>query len=291
MSEVTTMDNTQQKTAVAVCPDCGTELNENALFCPKCGCSVKTTAEKKTFCTECGAELSASATVCPNCGNPITPLQNVTAVQTSAVRFVPTGKGIIAEGRSSSARKKTFIWLIVINGIGAILSIIHFWIVFTGVSELINEISMTLTEVSDTVNGLIGKVNAVADFFDKHIDFIHLNEKFNNLIYGDTTIVMLLLFLVCVIFFVIVPILMMSVFYRYWSGYRIIVKENGVVIGKMPFKKSVCLAYYSISDVKTDIAGNIAVYSGGKRYVFKDIENSEEICRAINALKSGSISL
>ncbi|WP_281692353.1 TM2 domain-containing protein [Agathobaculum desmolans] len=47
------------------CRNCGTEMNENAVVCVKCGCDK----EKGTsFCPHCGKETNANADVCLSCG-------------------------------------------------------------------------------------------------------------------------------------------------------------------------------------------------------------------------------
>ncbi len=47
------------------CRNCGAEVHQNAVACPKCG--VPPLLEKK-FCYECGAETKANQIICIKCG-------------------------------------------------------------------------------------------------------------------------------------------------------------------------------------------------------------------------------
>ncbi len=47
------------------CRNCGSEVNEKAIACPKCG--VAPLSEKK-FCQECGSETKPNQMVCVKCG-------------------------------------------------------------------------------------------------------------------------------------------------------------------------------------------------------------------------------
>lgn len=48
------------------CPNCKTQLEENAVFC--CSCGVKLNAETATTCKNCGQNLQPGSEVCHNCG-------------------------------------------------------------------------------------------------------------------------------------------------------------------------------------------------------------------------------
>ncbi len=50
------------------CKNCGTMLDEDALFCSECG-TRQEPAEKK--CKNCGTVLTAGAKFCMNCGTPV----------------------------------------------------------------------------------------------------------------------------------------------------------------------------------------------------------------------------
>jgi TM2 domain-containing membrane protein YozV len=47
------------------CSNCGNEILEQAMVCPKCG--VKQRMEKK-YCYNCGGEINAAQSVCVKCG-------------------------------------------------------------------------------------------------------------------------------------------------------------------------------------------------------------------------------
>ncbi len=54
------------------CSSCGAEINDNAVVCTKCGCSVANTSQPSTlnvkYCPTCGAQLNSNAVVCTKCG-------------------------------------------------------------------------------------------------------------------------------------------------------------------------------------------------------------------------------
>lgn len=47
------------------CRNCGSEMNENAIVCVKCGVAKNTAAN---FCPSCGNPTNPEAVVCVNCG-------------------------------------------------------------------------------------------------------------------------------------------------------------------------------------------------------------------------------
>ena len=50
------------------CKNCGTEMNENAAVCLKCGVNANA---GNAFCKNCGASVAPNAAVCLNCGSSI----------------------------------------------------------------------------------------------------------------------------------------------------------------------------------------------------------------------------
>lgn len=54
------------------CKNCGTELNENAVVCTKCGVLV---GDGNKFCPNCGAEPDPLAVICVKCGYELKPLK------------------------------------------------------------------------------------------------------------------------------------------------------------------------------------------------------------------------
>ena len=61
------------------CTHCGSELLDEVVVCPKCGCACenKTTQmaapqpKNTKFCSHCGAEVLNEAVICPKCGCPL----------------------------------------------------------------------------------------------------------------------------------------------------------------------------------------------------------------------------
>lgn len=61
-----------------ICPNCGTNLDDNAAECFLCGCRIEEqniSADKQNYsvntCPVCGSEISEQESVCPICGSPI----------------------------------------------------------------------------------------------------------------------------------------------------------------------------------------------------------------------------
>lgn len=49
--------------ALIKCSECGHEMSDHAMMCPKCGCE-----NNIMICPDCGKQLSSKASMCPNCG-------------------------------------------------------------------------------------------------------------------------------------------------------------------------------------------------------------------------------
>ena len=56
----------QRINSMNVCSNCGTPLEDNQAFCPKCG--TQKNAPKKIVCSKCGTELQDGQEFCPKCG-------------------------------------------------------------------------------------------------------------------------------------------------------------------------------------------------------------------------------
>ena len=50
------------------CSNCGTEIADNAVFCPSCGAKQAKQPQNRPVCRSCGAPLKAGAQFCPACG-------------------------------------------------------------------------------------------------------------------------------------------------------------------------------------------------------------------------------
>lgn len=58
------------------CPNCGSEVSENARFCTNCGATLTHAAKEKeeaaaAYCRNCGARLPEGADYCPDCGTSV----------------------------------------------------------------------------------------------------------------------------------------------------------------------------------------------------------------------------
>lgn len=54
--------------ALIKCLECGHEVSDKAVSCPKCGCPILRT--KQIICSECGSNISQADEFCPKCGCP-----------------------------------------------------------------------------------------------------------------------------------------------------------------------------------------------------------------------------
>ena len=55
------------------CDNCGSQLRDEAAFCPKCGAATENNRQELT-CPQCGAKTSIQNTFCPQCGKIAYPL-------------------------------------------------------------------------------------------------------------------------------------------------------------------------------------------------------------------------
>ncbi|MBO7420853.1 MAG: zinc-ribbon domain-containing protein [Spirochaetaceae bacterium] len=52
------------------CTSCGNKLDEDSVFCSKCG-SHKDSTDKYLYCENCGSKINNDAAFCTECGTPI----------------------------------------------------------------------------------------------------------------------------------------------------------------------------------------------------------------------------
>lgn len=50
------------------CKNCNFEIDDSALFCPKCGTKTEREEKKTVFCTGCGKQLNENDAFCSSCG-------------------------------------------------------------------------------------------------------------------------------------------------------------------------------------------------------------------------------
>ena len=89
-----------------ICKECGSNINDNACFCPNCGSSVNGERSATSFCPFCGSSVSDNQSFCPSCGNMIKGnANNLSAVSQTA------------DANVSSSRIKTSYFLSVLFAI------------------------------------------------------------------------------------------------------------------------------------------------------------------------------
>lgn len=81
---------------MSFCRNCGNEVNEKAIGCPKCGFDPKT---EKNFCYECGSQTNEKQIICVSCGvslekQPVQKVQKSVAPQSSPQKTEMHTKGL-----------------------------------------------------------------------------------------------------------------------------------------------------------------------------------------------------
>lgn len=268
------------------CPECGAPCGEGLKHCPECG--IPLTAVE--ICAECGARYSSESAVCPECGAPskrVVPER--TAPAPAVPRTVPsaypgTQGGVIASGQSHPPAKGLLGVLSVLNLCSAICFIIEASTIAKQVNAIIQSISELLQAVDSSLASIVNTINKIPGVnINLNLNF---TEGFAAAVEGFKEAAALPV-IQLMLSFVVIPILMTIVYINISRGYRITV-TRGNIEGKRPFLGTVTLPMSSVSDVKTDIVGNVAVYCFGKRYVFKEIDNSDKVYSAIRDIIAGS---
>lgn len=69
--------------ALINCKECGKEISDKALSCPKCGCPV----EKPLVCIECGGPIEKTDKICKKCGCPVEVSVGETEVKVEPIKI------------------------------------------------------------------------------------------------------------------------------------------------------------------------------------------------------------
>lgn len=261
-----------------------------SVTCPECGAPCKEDAE---FCPECGISLTP-ANISPGGGVPpaerllsqSAPVAQVTPriVRSAYPQTLPNG--VIAEGRSRSAKKGCPVLLVLMN----IVSIVCFLTAAKKITDQVNAISQAisaaLSETESVLNGIVDTINSIP-VINIPLNF-DLNENFTQAVLNDDKSIAVYTIIFFAVNLVVIPAIMIFACIDLSRGYRIKVTRE-YVEGKIPLGGSVKMPVSCITDVKTDILGNIAVYCFGKRFVFKEIDNSDGVFRAIRDLTAGNV--
>lgn len=105
------------------CRHCGSEMQEEASVCVKCGIAEKTpVTSEKAYCRSCGAEMNSKATVCIKCGVSQTVANNSFSnfnynSDTNSTPLARSRDGKILAGVCSGIAKKTNMNPWIIRGI------------------------------------------------------------------------------------------------------------------------------------------------------------------------------
>lgn len=96
------------------CPECGNKLQNEAIFCDKCGFRVVKEENKTKFCFNCGEKIDVNAELCPKCGvRLINPIKNSANVLLSSSQK-KIGEGIDSVSRYITARNIVIVLSVII---------------------------------------------------------------------------------------------------------------------------------------------------------------------------------
>lgn len=90
------------------CTNCGSKLEEDSVFCSKCG-THKDSTDKYFYCEKCGTKISEDAAFCTECGTPI------------PEKILENRKKLLQEKQEKAMANKMFLGIIVFFIIGCII--------------------------------------------------------------------------------------------------------------------------------------------------------------------------
>ncbi len=65
-------ETVQSLKGIAVCPNCGSQVDAENPFCPNCGAKMpETVKDDRAFCPHCGAKVAKESIFCTSCGKKI----------------------------------------------------------------------------------------------------------------------------------------------------------------------------------------------------------------------------
>jgi hypothetical protein len=114
------------------CRNCGQQISENVIACPKCGADPKT---EKNFCCNCGAATNANQVMCIKCGVSLVVSHSVSTSQDNGrsiaiiahVTFIGTIVALVMNNQNKtelgSFYVRQMVGLIIFNLIGFITAV------------------------------------------------------------------------------------------------------------------------------------------------------------------------
>lgn len=84
------------------CPECGNKLQNESVFCDKCGFKIVEKENKTKFCFNCGETIDYHAEICPKCG-----VRLINPIKNSASDLLSSSQRKIDDGISKFSRYVT----------------------------------------------------------------------------------------------------------------------------------------------------------------------------------------
>lgn len=84
------------------CPECGNKLQNESIFCDKCGFKIIEAENKTKFCFNCGEKIDYHAEICPKCG-----VRLINPIKNSANDLLSSSQKKIDDGINSFKRYVT----------------------------------------------------------------------------------------------------------------------------------------------------------------------------------------
>ena len=103
------------------CSNCGTEIADNAVFCPSCGAKQAKQPQNRPVCRSCGAPLKAGAQFCPACGAKVEAVQAPHTAQPSAEPASPPQKATKSAPQTGNTGKKPPVALLIAAGAAVVV--------------------------------------------------------------------------------------------------------------------------------------------------------------------------
>lgn len=134
-----------------ICPNCGTNLDDNATECFLCGCHI----EEQTIsddgqnysvnaCPVCGSEISEQESVCPICGSPI---EKISQTENNQEEYNTEN---IEESETQNKSNKNLIIIIIVVVVAAIIGILVFLFLGKGDTKDVQS-NVSQTEAATTL--------------------------------------------------------------------------------------------------------------------------------------------
>ncbi len=152
------------------CRNCGNEVNDNAVACPKCGYNPRT---EKNFCPNCGVATNANQVMCTNCGTSLATagVPAVTADNSKTVAIVAhfTLIGWIIALILNNQNKTQLGSFYVRQTLGimiiGIVGSFTVWLFFIGVLLWIFAFVLWLISLINAINGKMNPIPVVGEMF------------------------------------------------------------------------------------------------------------------------------